>query len=1080
MKCNLLAVLLALLVALPISAQESHVVTGKVVDNGGQPLVGAGIVARYGTEMQGTVADLNGNFSMTVPESATLEISFIGYVSQTVNVGTKTHFDIVLEEDRNLLEDVVVIGYGSQKKETLTGSVSVVGNDALISAPTTNLSNALVGRVPGISSLQSSGEPGDNFSLIRIRGVATFNSSGQNPLVVLDGVQTTIDVMNTIDPNEVQSISVLKDASATAVYGVQGANGVVVITTKRGHEGTPKVSFSYRYGITELATSLKMLDSYRYALLRNEAIMNDGDGSANQYLFSEEEIWKFYHNRDYTPAEVDAMAFLNAEQKEQLKNSKALYYRSEDWFAKQFGYTAPQQQFNVNIQGGSEAIKYFTSVGYNKQDGLFKNAVYGDVDNNSHYDRWNFRSNLDAKIAKRLDLSVNINGSIENNSGILGKDGDVSSASSRHKQMLVMILCSTPFRGADFIDNKLIGEYISSLNPLNAKGGGGFSPTAYLLQSSVLKTMTTNLGTTARLKHTMDYITEGLSASVAVSYNDYQRKSRTEYRTAPVYSVGRNPDNPNELLFFGGSVSPIAVEDNLNQYNSKSSTLYLEAKLEYNRVFNKHNIGGLILYNAQKYRSPGLEFNVPKGILGLAGRITYSYDNRYFAEFNAGYNGSENFPEGKRFGFFPAYSVGWIVTNEKFFPKNNILTFLKIRASYGEVGNDQIGGSRFLYLPNAWGYSEGKDYGAWFGYTDGSSVNPVYYKGATEIRLGNPDVTWERAKKTNIGIDANFFNDRLSIVADIFNEDRSDILWSYGTVPSYIGATPPYANLGRVKNHGYEISVSWDHTVGNFYYKIGGAVSYSVNKIIYQDEPENPYIWMNNTGFSYGQYKGFSTEGFYNTAEEAFNRPYVSIDNNRVQCGDIRYIDLNGDGLINDQDKAPIGYSNLPRYAFNGNIELGYKGFNIAALFTGSLMGSMPMRSFYVLNPFYMNSGSAMEFHYENRWTPEKAAAGEKISWPRASMRNYESQNGADNDLYLQSTDFLRLKNLEISYLFTGKWLKKAKISALKLYVSGSNLFTVCDMIPGYDPEQQDTGGAADGYLYPLTRSYNIGVNIQF
>ena len=366
MKCNLLAVLLALLVALPISAQESHVVTGKVVDNGGQPLVGAGIVARYGTEMQGTVADLNGNFSMTVPESATLEISFIGYVSQTVNVGTKTHFDIVLEEDRNLLEDVVVIGYGSQKKETLTGSVSVVGNDALISAPTTNLSNALVGRVPGISSLQSSGEPGDNFSLIRIRGVATLNSSGQNPLVVLDGVQTTIDVMNTIDPNEVQSISVLKDASATAVYGVQGANGVVVITTKRGHEGTPKVSFSYRYGITELATSLKMLDSYRYALLRNEAIMNDGDGSANQYLFSEEEIWKFYHNRDYTPAEVDAMAFLNAEQKEQLKNSKALYYRSEDWFAKQFGYTAPQQQFNVNIQGGSEAIKYFNSVGYNK------------------------------------------------------------------------------------------------------------------------------------------------------------------------------------------------------------------------------------------------------------------------------------------------------------------------------------------------------------------------------------------------------------------------------------------------------------------------------------------------------------------------------------------------------------------------------------------------------------------------------------------------------------------------------------------------------------------------------------------
>lgn len=1081
MKCNLLVFLLAAFFALPTMAQEMHVVTGKVVDSGGEPLIGAGVIAKDGTAtIQGTVTDSEGKFSLSAPESATLHVSYIGYMTNIVRVGNRTRFDIILQEDQNMLDDVVVIGYGSQKKETLTGSISVVDNASLVTTPTTNLSNALVGRVPGISSLQSSGEPGDNFSMIRIRGVATFNSSGQNPLVVLDGVQTSIEVMNTIDPNEVQSISVLKDASATAVYGVQGANGVIVITTKRGSEGKPKISFSYRYGLSELATSLKMLDSYRYGLLRNEAIRNDGDGSLDQYIFTEEELWKFYNNRDYTPAEVDAMTFLSAEQKEHLKNSEAMYYRSEDWFAKQFGYMAPQQQFNINVQGGTKNIKYFASLGYTMQDGLFKNAVYENVDNNSHYNRWNFRSNIDANITKRLDLSVSINGSVENNSGILGKDGDVTSASSRHKQMLVMILTSNPFSGADYLDGNLIGSYIDSLNPLQSKGGGGFSPTAYLLQSTLLKTTTTSMNATARLKHTMDYITDGLSASVAVSYSDYQRKSRTEYRTAPVYSAGRNPDNPNEILFFGGSISPTAVSDNLNQYNNKNNQLYLEAKLEYNRTFNKHNVGALALYNAQQYRSPGLAFNVPKGVVGFAGRITYSYDNRYFVEFNAGYNGSENFPEGKRFGFFPAYSAGWILTNEKFFPKNDILTFLKIRASYREVGNDQIGGDRFLYLPNAWGYTEDKDHGAWFGYTDGSSVNPVYYKGATEIKLGNPDVTWERAKKTNIGLDINFFRDRLAIVAEVFNEDRSDILWSYGTVPSYIGATPPYANLGKVNNKGYEIQASWSDSVGNFFYSIGGSISYCVNKIIYQDEPDNPYEWMNNTGFSYGQYKGFSTEGFYNTPEEAFNRPYVSIDNNRVQCGDIRYIDLNGDGNINDYDKGPIGYSNLPRYAFTGNLDFGYKGFAVSALFTGSLMGSMPMRSFYVLNPFYMNSGNAMEFHYENRWTAEKAAAGEEITWPRASTRNYDTQNGADNELYIQSTDFIRLKNLEISYNFTGQWLRKAKVSALKVYLSGNNLFTISNMIPGYDPEQQDTGGAADGYLYPLTRSYNIGVNIQF
>lgn len=1081
MKCNLLALLFAMLIALPISAQESHVITGKVVDSGGEPLIGAGVLAKKGsTTLHGVVTDTNGNFRVSASGATTLEISFIGYLTQSVEIGKRSSFNITLKEDSQMLSDVVVIGYGSQKKETLTGSVSVVKSQALVASPTTNLSNALVGRVPGVSSLQSSGEPGDNFSMIRIRGVTTFNSGGQDPLVVLDGVQTSIEVMNTIDPNEVQSITVLKDASATAVYGIQGANGVIVITTKRGQEGKPQISFSYRYGITELATKLEMLDSYRYALLRNEAIRNDGNGSLDQLIFSEQDLWKFYNNRDYTPAEVNFMTGLTKAQKEQLINSEAIYYRSEDWFDRQFGNTAPQQQFNINLQGGTKDIRYFTSLGYTKQDGMFKNAVYGNVDNNSHYDRWNFRSNIDINLMKRLDLSVSINGSIENNSGILGKDGDITSAGSRHKQMLVMILCSPPFASADFLEDKLIGQYVQSLNPLRSKGGGGFSPTAYLLQCSLLKTRSTNLNTTARLKHTMDYITEGLSASIAVSYSDYQRKSRTEYRTAPVYSVGRNPENPNELMFYGGSISPTAVTDNINGYNAKNNNLYLEAKLEYNRTFDRHSVGALLIYNAQQYRSPGLAFNVPKGMIGTAGRITYSYDNRYFAEFNAGYNGSENFPKGKRFGFFPAYSAGWIITNEKFFPKNNILTFLKLRGSYGEVGNDQIGGTRFLYLPNAWGYSESKVYGAWFGYTDGSSIDPTYYKGATEIRLGNPNVTWEIARKTNIGIDANFFSDKLAIVAEVFNEDRSNILWSYGTVPSYIGATPPYANLGKVNNRGYEIQATWAHSVGDFYYSIGGTVSYCVNKIVYQDEPANPYEWMNNTGFSYGQYKGYSTEGFYNTAEEVFNRPHITLDNNRVQRGDIRYIDLNGDGMINDQDKAPIGYSNLPRYSFNGNIEFGWKGLNISALLTGSLMGSMPMRSFYVLNPFYMNTGNAMAFHYDNRWTPEKAAAGEKVSWPRASMRNFESQNGADNDMYLQSTDFIRLKNLEISYMFSGKRLQKAKISSIKVYLSGNNLFTMSDMISGYDPEQQDTGGASDGYLYPLTRSYNLGVNIQF
>jgi hypothetical protein len=287
-------------------------------------------------------------------------------------------------------------------------------------------------------------------------------------------------------------------------------------------------------------------------------------------------------------------------------------------------------------------------------------------------------------------------------------------------------------------------------------------------------------------------------------------------------------------------------------------------------------------------------------------------------------------------------------------------------------------------------------------------------------------------------------------------------------------------NIGKMENKGYEIQAPWSDSVGGFYYSIGGGVSYCVNKILYMDEAQNPYEWMNSTGYSYGQYKGYHTEGFYNTVEEALNRPYITTDGNKVQPGDIRYIDLNGDGVIDSKDRAPIGWSNLPRYTFNGNITLSYKGIGISALFTGAAQGSMPIASHYMLNPFYMQTGSAQWFHYDGRWTAEKAAAGDRITWPRASLRNEDTQNGLMNDLYLQSTAFFRLKNLEVSYLIKGKLLSKAHISSMKVYLSGNNLFTVSGMIPGYDPEQSDSGGAADGYLYPMTRSYNIGVNIQF
>lgn len=1057
--------------------QANTTIKGRVTDRAGEPIIGASVRLK-GQENIGTITDIEGYFTLNVPRNAVLLISYVGYKQVDYPVKTPNNIKIVMSEDTELLNEVVVVGYSSQKKETLTGSIATLDNKELVASTTANLSNSLVGRVPGIVANQASGEAGDNASTIRIRGVATLNDGGKDPLIVIDGVQSTIETMNALDPNEISSISVLKDASSTAVYGVKGANGVIIVSTRRGSLGAPKISLSYRYGVTQLTSKLKMLNSYQYALFRNEAIRNDMEPGNYSYLFTDDELWKFQNNRDYTPEEVANLALTPA-QKEALLNSEALYYGSHDYYNEQFGALSPQQQYNINISGGTDRMKYFVSLGAFNQLGVFKNAEYEGADVNSKYNRYNVRSNLDIDIHKNLKLSVDFGGQFEEKQGILDKDGSTESY-NRHKEMLVNILCNPPYVGPGMVDGKLVSSFSKYNNPLSGKGASGFSPIANLLTREVLQNKTSNINMTARLDHSMDYLTEGLSLSGTISYSDVYTKGTSIRKWVPTYSACRNPENPSEILLFGGAEQPTTVSDNV--HNNKWNRLYLEAKINYSRTFGKHAVTGLLLYNVQTTRYPGLQYNVPSNLIGTAGRFTYRYDERYLAEFNMGYNGSENFPEGKRFGFFPAYSLGWIVSNESFFPKHAWVSWLKLRGSYGEVGNDQIGGRRFLYLPSTW--QNGGNYiggGYYFGNTNGSAKDP-YYTGASESVVGNPDVTWERAKKLNAGIDLYMFENRLTLVADYFHEKRDNILWNLGTVPSIVAATLAPTNIGKVSNKGYELTIGWSDKIRDFNYSISGNVSYADNKIEYMDEPSHPYEWMNTTGFSLGQYKGFRTDGFYNNQQEASNRPYIDLDGNHVRPGDIRYIDIDGDGVINAQDRTPIGYSNLPKFTFGSTINLEYKGFSLSVLFTGSYKGSLPMTSFYILNPFYMVNGNALEFQYDGRWTPEKAEQGITPTFPRASVRTYDSQNGAMNELWLRSTQFFRLKNVEIGYNFTklGK-LKKIGMSGIRVFVNGNNLYTWgSKLIDGYDPEQLDSGGATDGYLYPPTRTYNFGVNVQF
>ncbi|MBV4359024.1 SusC/RagA family TonB-linked outer membrane protein [Pinibacter aurantiacus] len=1069
---------------------QSQMVTihGTIKNASGEVLGNASIIPA-GAKQKGKMSDEKGNYSITVPANTVIEFSYLGYLTKTLKAEKDGEVNITLSPnaDRAGLSDVVVVGYGKQKLPTVTGAVGVIGGKELLQTPVANLSNMLVGRTSGLSSVQASGEPGLNNTTIRIRGIATTN--GADPLIVIDGIQQPAEqpyaVFNTIDPNEVESISVLKDASATAVYGIRGANGVIIVTTKRGRVNKPQFSFTMNQGFTKATSIFQTINSYQFATLRNEAIYNakaSGDNSFDNILFTNDEIWKFQNNRDYTPAEVDAMPNITAEQKEALKNSPALYYTSHNYYKEQFGGTGRQQQYNLNVSGGTEKVRYFTSLGYFQQGGILSNTDYGDANTNPLYKRYNFRSNFDVDVAKNFQLSFNIAG-LSSAAKVPGANTSSTAFADRYQSIIQTILESSPFVGPGIVDGHLITGFIgdagTATNPLGLKGGSGSSPLAQLLTAGTRTMYTTTLTSNVTLKHSMNYLTKGLEAHVQVAYDDSYSKGYNQINSVPQYSAMRNPSNPAEIVYVGGVVNPTTTAD--NQGNSAWRKLYLEAAVNYNRRFGDHTVSGLVLGNAQRYTANGMSYNVPSGLMGFVSRLTYNYKERYMVEGNLGINGTENFAPGKRFGVFPAVSAGWIVTNENFIPKNPWLTFLKIRGSYGEVGNDQIGGRRFFYLPNTWAYSSGATSGYNFGNSNGSTSNPktnAYQEGA----LGNPNVTWERAQKSNIAADMKFISDKLSLSVSLFSEKRNNILVTSGVIPGTWGVPSgniPPVNVGRVSNKGYEIEAGWNDKIGNVSYFVRGNFSYARNKIEYQAEAPYPYPWMNATGYSIGQYKGLLTDGFYNTPEELNNRPYNNYGN-KAKLGDLRFRDITGDGIINQNDNVPIGYSNLPRIAYNFTLGFSYKGFDVNALFIGTAQGSFPQSGYILSTPFAKNVGEVLQYMYDGRWTAEKYAKGEAIYYPEISMSG-SGPNNTMSDFWVKPNDFIRLKNLEVGYSLPVKLVSRAGIKGMRIYANGNNLITWgSKLIDGIDPEQADVGKNSMGYLYPLTRTFNVGANIQF
>ncbi len=999
--------------------QNGTKVIGLVKDVNGDPVIGANIMV-IGTT-NGAITDLDGNFSLNAPVGAKIKISFLGYKTQVITIKKGAKLNIVLEDDSQMLGEVQVVAYGVQKKVSVTGAISSMKGDDLLKTPAGSISNVLSGQVTGVSSVQYSGEPGADAADIYVRGIATYTGSA-SPLIQVDGVERD---MSQLDPNEIESVTVLKDASATAVFGVRGANGVILITTKRGKEGKAKISFSTSVGVNVRTKELDFANSYQYADYYNMMLTNDG-GSP---IFSDEQLANF---RDHT---------------------NPILYPDINWIDYCMKKSSIQSQHNVNISGGTNNMRYFVSLGFFSQNGMFKQFNAAD-DFNFDYKRYNYRANLDFDVTKTTLLSVNIGGRVEiKRTPESGED---------QNQLFRKLYWAVPFASAGIVN----GKYVKSNSDyLPFTGTDGLS--SYYGKGARQRTNNV-LNVDLALNQKLDFVTKGLSFKIKGAYNSTYSNTKRSTASVANYTPYVNADGS---IYFrkNGSDSQLSYSDG---DFGKSRDWYMEAAFNYRRKFGEHTVSALALYNQSKKYYPGGTYSyIPSGYVGLVGRVTYDWKSRYMAEFNVGYNGSENFAPENRYGFFPAGSVGWVLSEEPFFaPVKKVVGYLKLRASVGLVGNDKNGSDRFIYLASKYNYGIGD------GYYFGQDVNNKK-PGAYEASQSNPLSKWETSLKQNYGVDFNLLGDRLSTSVDYFVEDRKDILTKPGYLPGILGMTLPLVNVGKVKNQGFEVQVKWnDQLNDNFRYWATANLSYSKNKIVFMNEVAQNEEWMSQTGRRVGARSMYKFWGFYDETadaryQEEFGRP-IADHGITLTPGDAIYCDLNGDGKLDGNDATRnIGYTDVPEWTGGFNAGFNWGDFDFSMQWTAAWNVDRMLSEFR--RPLGdTNEKGLLLYQYNNTW--RSSADTFTAKFPRASSL-HAANNYAGSDLYLVDASYLRLKNMEIGYTMHFPFLKKMKVNNCRLYVNGYNLLTFTDFMWG-DPESRQS----DRPNYPLTRVYNIGLKLGF
>ena len=1022
--------------------QNKRKISGRVTDIKGEPLIGVNVTVDG--DANGSITNMDGLYEIFVTKkSVVLKFTYIGFKTSEIRTNASTNiYDVTLEEQVNELEETVIVGYGTQRKISNIGAQSSMKMED-IKTPSASLTTTLAGRLAGVVAVQRTGEPGKDAADIWIRGISTPNTS--SPLVLVDGVERSF---NDIDPEDIESLTTLKDASATAVYGVRGANGVILIKTKPGKVGKPTVSADYYESFTRFTKMVDLADGITYMNAANEAMRNDGIATK----YTEDQIRNTIAGKD------------------------PYLYPNVDWLKEIFNDWGHNRRVNVNVRGGSEKVAYYASVSYFNETGMTVTDKNIDTyDSKMKYSRYNFTTNLNIDVTPTTKVEIGAQ-------GYLG-EGNYPAISSADLYNAAMSISPVEYPKMFFVNGEAFVPGTSTNNNFN-------NPYSQATRRGYDNLTKNQIYSNLRVTQNLDMLTKGLKLTAMYAFDVYneihvhQDRAESTYNfldTSVPYDMNGQPIL--QRIYEGSNVL------SYKQETSGNKKTYLEASLNYDRTFNDdHRVSALFLFNQQSkllYPKGTLEDAIPYRMMGIAGRATYSWKDRYFAEFNIGYNGAENFSPKHRFGTFPAFGVGWVVSNEKFWqPLSKAVSFLKIRYTDGKVGNSEVSDRRFMYLDQM---KENGDYGYKFG------PNGTKWAGYETVNMA-VDLIWEESRKQDLGIDLKLFNDDLSIVFDLFKERRENILLKREhSMPSFLGynTSAPYGNIGIIENKGFDGTIEYNKRINkDWVIALRGNVTFNKDKWIQGELPEQKYEWMNQYGRNINGAKGYVAEGLFTQAEiddmarweslSAANKaitpkPFAS-QFGTVKAGDIKYKDLNNDGQIDAYDQTYISRGDVPTTVYGFGFTVGWKDLSVGMMFQG-VAGAERVLNGSSINPFNGGGGSGNLYsNIDDRWTEENP--DQNAFYPRLSYGSETTSsinNFQKSTWWVRNMNFLRLKTLQLSYNLPKPWVNKVHLKNAAVYVMGTNLFTL-SRFKLWDPELNTDNGAS----YPNTTSYSVGINFTF